>query len=70
MRGSLIAIRTSETSVYFSDSTLRHIAEGCYLHTCRRENLKSHKKHPIIGPFNIFHHGVGSTFGCNVTLIW
>jgi hypothetical protein len=35
------AVRTSETSVYFNENKWRHIPQG-YLHTRRRENLKSH----------------------------
>jgi hypothetical protein len=34
---------TSETSVNFYQTTLRKIPEENYLHTRRRENLKSHK---------------------------
>jgi hypothetical protein len=37
-------VRTSETSAYFHDTTRRYIQGNCYLHTCRRENLKSHTK--------------------------
>jgi hypothetical protein len=33
---------TSETSVY-TETTRRCIPKGCHLHTCHRENLKSHK---------------------------
>jgi hypothetical protein len=36
------AVRISETSVYFHETCLFHIAEGCHLKTHRRENLKSH----------------------------
>jgi hypothetical protein len=36
------AVRTSETSVYFNETTRRFISEGCHLHIRRRENLKSH----------------------------
>jgi hypothetical protein len=36
------AIRSSETSVHTS-STRRHIPEDCFLHSHRRENLKSYK---------------------------
>jgi hypothetical protein len=47
--GSLIALmmeaaRTSETSVDIQLRTRQYIPEGSELHTCRRENLKSHKK--------------------------
>jgi hypothetical protein len=44
MRGMLMmeAVRTSETSVNFYETTRRNIPEGCHLHTRRRENLKSH----------------------------
>jgi hypothetical protein len=37
------AVRTSETSVCFKETTRRYIPEGCYFHTRRRLNLKSHK---------------------------
>jgi hypothetical protein len=33
------AVRTSETAVYFCDTTRRHIPEGCHLHTRRRGKL-------------------------------
>jgi hypothetical protein len=36
------AVRTSETSVYFNETTRRYIPEGYNPHTRRRENLKSH----------------------------
>jgi hypothetical protein len=36
------AVRTSETSVYFSETTQRYIPESCYIHTRRCENLESH----------------------------
>jgi hypothetical protein len=32
----------SKTSVYFYETTLRHIPEGCHFHISRCENLKSH----------------------------
>jgi hypothetical protein len=32
-------VRTSETSVYFKESTWRYILKSCHLHTRRRENL-------------------------------
>jgi hypothetical protein len=35
-------VRTCETSVYSNETTRRYIPEGSYLHTRRRENLKSH----------------------------
>jgi len=38
------AVRTSETSVYFHETTRRYVPESCHLHTRRRENLKSHTK--------------------------
>jgi hypothetical protein len=37
------AASTSETSVNFCQTTRRYIPEGSHLHTCRRENLKSHQ---------------------------
>jgi hypothetical protein len=37
------AVRTSETSVYFNETTQRCIQEGYLPHTRCRENLKSHK---------------------------
>jgi hypothetical protein len=36
------AVRTSETSFYFNESTRLYITEGCHLHTRRHENLQSH----------------------------
>jgi hypothetical protein len=36
------AVRTSETSVYSNETTLRYIPEGSQLHSRSRENLKSH----------------------------
>jgi hypothetical protein len=36
-------VLTSETSLYYNDTTRRNISEGFHLHTRRRENLKSHK---------------------------
>jgi hypothetical protein len=36
------ALRTSETSVNFNVTTRRYIAKDSELHTCRRENMKSH----------------------------
>jgi hypothetical protein len=37
------AVRTSETSAYFNETTRRYNTEYQHLHTGRRENLKSHK---------------------------
>jgi hypothetical protein len=37
----MVAVRTSETSVYFYKTTRRNIPEGFHRHTRRRENLKS-----------------------------
>jgi hypothetical protein len=34
------AVRTSETSVYFNETKLPYILEGCNLHTLRREKLR------------------------------
>jgi hypothetical protein len=36
------AASTSETSVNFFQTTRRNNPEDSHLHTCRRENLKSH----------------------------
>jgi hypothetical protein len=36
------AARTSETSVYFNETTLRYIPESCLLYARCRENLNSH----------------------------
>jgi hypothetical protein len=36
------AVRTTETSVYFYDTTRRHISECCHLHTRCCEKLKFH----------------------------
>jgi hypothetical protein len=37
------AVCTSETSVYFSETTWRHIPKDSHLHTRRRESVKSQK---------------------------
>jgi hypothetical protein len=37
------AAHTSETSVYFNETTRRYIPEGYHLHIRRRENLNSHR---------------------------
>jgi hypothetical protein len=36
------AVSTLETPVYFNMTTRRYIPEDSKLHTCRRDNLKSH----------------------------
>jgi hypothetical protein len=36
------AVRASETSVYFHDTTMLYIPEGCYLQSCHSEKLRSH----------------------------
>jgi hypothetical protein len=41
------AVRTSEPSVYSSETTRRYILKGSSLHTRRRENLKSHRDYII-----------------------
>jgi hypothetical protein len=38
------AVRNSETWVNFNVTTRRNIPEDSKLHTCRRENLKSHMR--------------------------
>jgi hypothetical protein len=38
------AVRTSETSVNFNETTQNYIPESCNHHTRRHENLKSHNK--------------------------
>jgi hypothetical protein len=38
-----VVLRLSETSVYSNETTRRYIPESSNLHTCLRENLKSHK---------------------------
>jgi hypothetical protein len=43
IRAMMEAVRTSETSVNFYQSTRRNIPEEIHLHTRRRENLKSRK---------------------------
>jgi hypothetical protein len=42
------AVRTSETSVHYNMTKRRYIPEDSKLHTHRRENLKSHKRHKLI----------------------
>jgi hypothetical protein len=39
------AVRMSETSVHFNETTQRYIPEDSKLHTRRREDLKSHNSH-------------------------
>jgi hypothetical protein len=39
------AVRTSESSVNFYETTRRHVPEGYHLYACHRENLKSHNFH-------------------------
>jgi hypothetical protein len=41
-RTEMEAANTSETSADFYQTTHRNNPEGSHLHTCRRENLKSH----------------------------
>jgi hypothetical protein len=36
------AVRTSETSLNFNETTRRYSPESCHLHTRRRKDLKSH----------------------------
>jgi hypothetical protein len=36
------AVRTSQTSIYFYETTRCCIPRDFNIHTCRRENLKSH----------------------------
>jgi hypothetical protein len=45
----LETVRSSETSVYFNETTLSCMPEDCHLHTRRRGNLKSRK------PFSSCH---------------
>jgi hypothetical protein len=35
------SVRTSETAVYFNETTRHYVPEGCHLRTRRRENLQS-----------------------------
>jgi hypothetical protein len=35
----IAAVRTSEMSVYFNETTWSYIPESCHLHTRRRQNL-------------------------------
>jgi hypothetical protein len=35
------AERTSETFIYFNETTWYYVPEGCHLHTCHHHNLKS-----------------------------
>jgi hypothetical protein len=39
----MAAVSTSETLVNFYKTTRRYISENSHLHTCRCEDLKSHK---------------------------
>jgi hypothetical protein len=42
-RPDVKAVRTSQTPVYFNETTRRYIAEVCHLQIRRRENVRSHK---------------------------
>jgi hypothetical protein len=44
------AVRISETSVHFNDTTRLYISEDSKVHNCSRENLKYHK-----GPLTMRH---------------
>jgi hypothetical protein len=37
------AVHTSQTFVYFTETTWCYIPEGNHLHTCHHENLKRHR---------------------------
>jgi hypothetical protein len=39
----MAAVSTSETSINFYQTTRRNVPEDSHLHTCRCENLQSHK---------------------------
>jgi hypothetical protein len=52
------AVRTSETSMYFYQTTRRYIPEGCHLHIRRRVSLKPQPIVVCIGnPLLIFPSG-------------
>jgi hypothetical protein len=38
----IVAVRTSETTVYWNETTRGYVPEGCHCLTRHRENLKSH----------------------------
>jgi hypothetical protein len=42
------AVRTSEPSVYYNETTQRSTSEGSNLHTRLRENLKSHIDQKVV----------------------
>jgi hypothetical protein len=44
----VVAIHTSETSVYFNKTTRRYVPESFHLLTRRREYLKSHSKRNLL----------------------
>jgi hypothetical protein len=46
------AIRISETSVYSNETMRRYNPQDSNLHTCRREDLKSHRRKSITTVFN------------------
>jgi len=48
------AVRPSETSVNFKDTTRRYIQENCHL-TRRRENLKAHTRKLRFTSCNLCH---------------
>jgi hypothetical protein len=43
LRLMMEAVRNSDTSVYFNETTRRYVPVGCHLRIRRRDNLKSHK---------------------------
>jgi hypothetical protein len=53
------AVRTSEMSVYFDETTRRYIPEGCHLLTRLRENLKSHHDKHVMIANNPLETGTG-----------
>jgi hypothetical protein len=50
IRALMEAVRTSETSAYFKETTRRYIPESCHLHTRHCVSLKSHEGELIHPP--------------------
>jgi hypothetical protein len=52
--GCLLGVAASETSVNVYQTTRRNNPEDSKLHTCRRENLKSHKLEDVFKCMSFF----------------
>jgi hypothetical protein len=55
-RRPLLQRRYALTHAYFYETTWHHIPEGCHLHICHRENIKSHILKTIYIKLSHYHH--------------